>query len=656
MYTNRDVSWMEFNKRILQQCTLGAPLMERVNMLSISASNLDEFIMVRMSKLLNSVRKNLEESDFDGIKYNDLLKYMEDNILQFKKLQNEVFGALKNELKHEGIFIKDFKELSEEEIPEARKIFGKKIEPLLVVNFLDLDSFMNQIRSKQLYLIIETEEEMYYIEIPEYLSDLYKLKNGTILRVEDIVLNNLKQLFDNEKIVSYCAVKFLRSAYYDFPFCDESKMSEEVEEMLTVRETSPIISYEISDVKGDEVNIVNVLDCMTYQDSFIYDIGTYLNLSTLNKFKVDNDKLYYKKRRPNKYELGESLGMLDAIDNKGAILLHHPYDSYDPIINLIKDASKDKDVIMISQTLYRVSGIDSPIVNALCDASLRYRKRVNVIIELKARFDEGRNLEIRKKLSDAGVNVMYSKSSIKIHAKCLSVIKMDDDEIKYYTHIGTGNYNENTAKLYEDLSFFTNNKKIGKDVFSLFKSLEIKNSRPTKMKKLVLSPDSMRKFIINNIRNEVKNVQEGKPAAIVFKVNSLSDEKIINELYTAAEAGVQVQLITRGICSIDCIHPNIEIKSIIGRYLEHSRIYYFHNNGDDVIGISSADILRRNLDRRIEIMLPIKEKKIKKKIRKILELYWKDDINSFKKNDNGEWDKLGYPIGNLNCHEEFYNL
>lgn len=656
MYTNRDVSWMEFNKRILQQCTLGAPLMERVNMLSISASNLDEFIMVRMSKLLNSVRKNLEESDFDGIKYIDLLKYMEDNILQFKKLQNEVFGALKNELKHEGILIKDFKELSEEEIPEARKIFGKKIEPLLVVNFLDLDSFMNQIRSKQLYLIIETEEEMYYIEIPEYLSDLYKLKNGTILRVEDIVLNNLKQLFDNEKIVSYCAVKFLRSAYYDFPFCDESKMSEEVEEMLTVRETSPIISYEISDVKGDEVNIVNVLDCMTYQDSFIYDIGTYLNLSTLNKFKVDNDKLYYKKRRPNKYELGESLGMLDAIDNKGAILLHHPYDSYDPIINLIKDASKDKDVIMISQTLYRVSGIDSPIVNALCDASLRYRKRVNVIIELKARFDEGRNLEIRKKLSDAGVNVMYSKSSIKIHAKCLSVIKMDDDEIKYYTHIGTGNYNENTARLYEDLSFFTNNKKIGKDVFSLFKSLEIKNSRPTKMKKLVLSPDSMRKFIINNIRNEVKNVQEGKPAAIVFKVNSLSDEKIINELYTAAEAGVQVQLITRGICSIDCIHPNIEIKSIIGRYLEHSRIYYFHNNGDDVIGISSADILRRNLDRRIEIMLPIKEKKIKKKIRKILELYWKDDINSFKKNDNGEWDKLDYPIGNINCHEEFYNL
>lgn len=656
MYTNRDISWMEFNRRILQQCTLGTPLMERINMLAISASNLDEFIMVRMSKLLNNVEKDLYESDFDEIRYIDLLKFCESEILGFKKLQNEVYHSLINQLCKEGIEFIDFKDLESDEIAEAKKIFGKKIEPLLVVNFMDISTFIHQIRSKQMYLLIQTQNDMYYIEIPEYLSYLYRLKNGAVLRVEDLILNNLKQLFDNEKITAYCAVRFLRSAHYDFPFCDESKMDEEVEEMLTVRENSAIISYEISDVNGDEKDIVNILDSMTYSDSFIYDINGYLNLSSLNKFKINKNSLYYKKKTPNTYELGESLGMLDAIDNKGEILLHHPYDSYDPVINLIKDASKDKDVIMISQTLYRVSGIDSPIVNALCDASLRYRKRVNVIIELKARFDEGRNLEIRKKLTDAGVNVMYSKSSIKIHAKCLSVIKMDDDEIKYYTHIGTGNYNENTAKLYEDLSFFTNNKKIGKDVFSLFKNLEIKNSRPTKMKKLVLSPDTMRKFIINNIRNEVKNVQEGKPGALLFKVNSLSDEKIINELYTASEAGVKVQLITRGICSIDKINDNIEIKSIIGRYLEHSRIYYFHNNGDDIIGISSADILRRNLDIRIEIMLPIKEKKIKKKIRKILELYWNDDVNSFSKNKDNKWIKMGFPQGSLNCHEEFYNL
>lgn len=657
MYTNRDKSWMEFNKRILQQCTLDRPLMERINMLAISASNLDEFIMVRMSKLLNYIKKDPQGFDFDGINHKELLNILKSDICEFKKLQNEVYQYLIDQLRKEGVDFKDFKDLERDEIAEAKKVFGKKIEPLLVVNFMDISTFIKQIRSKQMYLLVQTHNDMYYIEIPEYLSYLYKLNNcgGIVLRVEDLILNNLNKLFDNEKITAYCAVRFLRSAHYDFPLCDETKMSEEVEEMLTVRENSPVVSYEISDVNGDERDIVNILNSMIYGDSFIYDIKGYLNLSSLNKFKIDNDSLYYKKKKAKTYELGESLGMLDAIDNKGSILLHHPYDAYEPVINLIKDASKDKDVIMISQTLYRVSGIDSPIVDALCDASLRYRKKVNVIIELKARFDEGRNLEIRNKLRDAGVNVMYSKSSIKIHAKCLSVIKMDDDEIKYYTHIGTGNYNENTAKLYEDLSFFTNNKKIGKDVFSLFKGLEIKNSRPIKMKKLVLSPDTMRKFIINNIKNEVKNVQEGKPGALLFKVNSLSDEKIINELYAASEAGVKVQLITRGICSINKINDNIEIKSIIGKYLEHSRIYYFHNNGDDIIGISSADILRRNLDRRIEIMLSIKEKKIKKKIRKILELYWNDDINSFKKNSDNEWIKIGFE-GSLNCHEEFYNL
>lgn len=287
---------------------------------------------------------------------------------------------------------------------------------------------------------------------------------------------------------------------------------------------------------------------------------------------------------------------------------------------------------------------------------MKYRKKVNVIIELKARFDEGRNLQIRQKLYDAGCNVMYSKSSIKIHGKCLSVIKMDDDEIKYYTHIGTGNYNEKTSKLYVDMSYFTNNKKIGKDVFSLFKNLEIKNSRPTKLKKLILSPDSMRPFIIQNIKNETENAKKGLDAAIMIKVNSLSDERIIYELYEASKAGVDVKILVRGICSMNKINNNIEIKSIVGRYLEHSRIYYFHNNGDETIAISSADILRRNLDRRIEILLPIKEKKIKKKIKKILSIYWADTTNSYHKLDDNSWIKDPVDKDSINCHEEFYNL
>lgn len=656
MYTNRDVSWLEFDERIIQQVTMDIPLMEKLNMLSISASNLDEFIMVRISKLLHNSSIDPYESDFDEIRYKDLLKYFEDKLKDFKTLQNEVYKYIKEELDKQNIFIKDFKDLKGDEIPKAKKLFGKKIEPLLVVNYLDTLSFINQIRSKKVYLLIQTANDMYYIEIPDYYSDIYKLNNNIYLRTEDLILSNLKQLFDNEHVKSYCAVRFLRSAHYDFPFCDESKMDEEVEEMLSCRESSPIISYEISDKKGDIENILSLLDNITYNDMFIYDIDGYLNISSLNKIKINDKSLYYSKRNPNTFELGHSMNMLDAIDQEGTILLQHPYDSYDPIIKLVQDASKDKDVIMISQTLYRVSSIDSPIIEALCDASMKYRKKVNVIIELKARFDEGRNLQIRQKLYDAGCNVMYSKSSIKIHGKCLSVIKMDDDEIKYYTHIGTGNYNEKTSRLYVDMSYFTNNKKIGKDVFSLFKNLEIKNSRPTKLKKLILSPDSMRPFIIQNIKNETENAKKGLDAAIMMKVNSLSDERIIYELYEASKAGVDIKIIVRGICSMNKINDNIEIKSIIGRYLEHSRIYYFHNNGDETIAISSADILRRNLDRRIEILLPIKEKKIKKKIKKILSIYWADTTNSYHKLDDNSWIKDPVDKDSINCHEEFYNL
>jgi polyphosphate kinase len=656
MYTNRDVSWLEFDERIIQQVTMDIPLMEKLNMLSISASNLDEFIMVRISKLLHNSSIDPYESDFDEIRYKDLLKYFEDKLKDFKTLQNEVYKYIKEELDKQNIFIKDFKDLKGDEIPKAKKLFGKKIEPLLVVNYLDTLSFINQIRSKKVYLLIQTANDMYYIEIPDYYSDIYKLNNNIYLRTEDLILSNLKQLFDNEHVKSYCAVRFLRSAHYDFPFCDESKMDEEVEEMLSCRESSPIISYEISDKKGDIENILSLLDNITYNDMFIYDIDGYLNISSLNKIKINDKSLYYSKRNPNTFDLGHSMNMLDAIDQEGTILLQHPYDSYDPIIKLVQDASKDKDVIMISQTLYRVSSIDSPIIEALCDASMKYRKKVNVIIELKARFDEGRNLQIRQKLYDAGCNVMYSKSSIKIHGKCLSVIKMDDDEIKYYTHIGTGNYNEKTSRLYVDMSYFTNNKKIGKDVFSLFKNLEIKNSRPTKLKKLILSPDSMRPFIIQNIKNETENAKKGLDAAIMMKVNSLSDERIIYELYEASKAGVDIKIIVRGICSMNKINDNIEIKSIIGRYLEHSRIYYFHNNGDETIAISSADILRRNLDRRIEILLPIKEKKIKKKIKKILSIYWADTTNSYHKLDDNSWIKDPVDKDSINCHEEFYNL
>ena len=477
------------------------------------------------------------------------------------------------------------------------------------------------------------------------------------IRTEDLIINNINKLFDDEEIKCVCAVRFLRSAHYNFPFCDENKMDEEVEEMLSRRETSAVVSYEITNVKGEKEDIISSLDTVVYSDDFIYDMNGYINLSSLNKLRLD-DRYYYPKCKPRENDIFNSMSILDILDAEGSILLHHPYDSYDPVIKLIDDASKDKDVIIISQTLYRVSSIDSPIIDALCKASLQYRKQVNVLIELKARFDEGRNLEIRKKLKAAGCNVMYSKSSIKVHAKCMSIIKMDEDEgLKYYTHIGTGNYNEKTATLYTDLSYMTRSNKIGRDVFNLFKNMEIKSNRGMKMKRLILSPNCMRDFILDNIKNEVNNARKGKQANIFIKVNSLSDEEIINELYRASEAGVKVQILVRGICSMNKINDNIEIKSVIGRYLEHSRIYYFYNNGNDVVGISSADVLRRNLDRRVEILLPIKDKKIKQQIVGILSVYWNDKVNSYYKDKEGNWIKEDFNReSSVNAHELCYKL
>ena len=657
MYINRDLSWMEFNERIIQQVTLDIPLMEKVNMLSISASNLDEFIMVRLSKLMFKAESDPFESDFDEIRYKDLLKTLKKKVKNYKKLQLEVYNYLLGELAKEGINIINYESLNKEDKIAANKIYHKKIEPLLIVNYLDINSFRDSVRSKKVYIIIQTKNDMYYIEIPDFYNSLYKINKSKYIRIEDLIISNIESLMENEEIKSVCAVRFLRSTHYNFPFCDENKMDEEVEAMLSQREISAVISYEVSDTKGDREGIDAALDTIVYSNDFIYDMKGYLNLISLNTLKL-NDDLYYPSKKPREYDIFKSMSMLDVLDSEGSVLLHHPYDSYDPVIKLIDDASKDKDVIIISQTLYRVSSIDSPIIDALCRASLQYRKQVNVLIELKARFDEGRNLEIRKKLKAAGCNVMYSKSSIKIHAKCMSIIKMDEDEgLKYYTHIGTGNYNEKSAKLYTDLSYMTKSNKIGRDVFNLFKNMEIKSNRGMKMKRLVLSPTSMRDFILENIQNEINNVRKGKPGNIFIKVNSLSDEEIIDALYRASEAGVNVQILVRGICSINKINDNIEIKSVIGRYLEHSRIYHFYNNGNDVVAISSADVLRRNLDRRVEIMLPIKDKKIKQQIVGILSVYWNDKVNSYYKDKDGNWNKDEFDRNNsVNAHELCYKL
>ena len=662
-YKNRDLSWCDFNERILQEVICDIPIMEKVKMLSISDSNLNEFIMVRLSKAYKRAEVNPFGSDFDGVDYKDLLKELKNRISTFKSLQDSAYLKLRTDLVSHDILLPEYRDLNDEQKKEAKKIFTKKIRPLLLVNYLD-KSFKDKIVSKRTYIIVrskkkdEINDNLYYIEIPTFCNDFYRMKNeNIILRIEDIIINNLKLLLNDEKIISACTVRFLRSAHYEFPECSDEHMYEEVEEMLAVREKSFILSYDMSDViNKNEIDIIETfLNSLLVTDKFVYKKEGPINLSAFINLEIHDDSLYYSKRRPIKYGELSSENMLDILDRMEHMLLQHPYESYDPVIKLLEDAAKDERVIVICQTLYRVSDIDSPIINALCKASAVYRKQVNVIVELKARFDEGRNLAIRNKLKEAGCNVMYSRSSLKIHAKCMLIIKNDEDEIKYYSHIGTGNYNEKTARLYTDISYLTTSKRIGKDIYAMFTNMATKITRKTKMKKLVLSPFCIRDYILNNIEKEIKHVVMGDKGKIIIKVNSLSDERIINALYEAADNGVDVTVITRGICSIDRSYPNIKVKSVIGRYLEHHRIYYFYNGGKEKIAISSADCLRRNLDRRIEILLPIEDKHSKAKLKNILMTYVNDTDNSFILGKDGIWRKMEQIEYNINAHEEFYN-
>ena len=662
-FKNRDLSWCDFNERIIQEVICDIPIMEKLKMLSISDSNLTEFMMVRLSKAFQKSIINPFGSDFDGIEHKDLIKELRYRIQLFKELQESAYVKLRTDLVSHNILLPEYKDLDDRQKKEAKKIFTKKIRPLILVNHLD-KSFKDNIISKRTYIIVcsrkkdEINNNLYYIEIPKFCDDFYKLKNeNIILRIEDIIINNLKLLINDEKIISACTVRFIRSAYYEFPECNDERMSEEVELMLAVREKGFILSYDMSDIiNKNEIDTIEIfLNSLLVSDKFIYKKESPINLSAFMNLDIDDKSLFFPKRRPIKYGELSSENMLDILDRVDNILLQHPYESYDPIIKLLDDAAKDKNVIVICQTLYRLSDVDSPIINALCKASAVYRKQVNVIVELKARFDEGRNLAIRNKLKDAGCNVMYSRSSLKIHAKCLLVIKNDEDELKYYSHIGTGNYNEKTAQLYTDISYLTTSKRIGKDIYTLFTNMATKITRKTKIKKLILSPFNIRDYILKHIEKEIKNTTLGEKGKIIIKVNSLSDERIINALYDAADNGVDITIISRGICSIDRSYPNIKIKSVIGRYLEHHRIYYFYNGGKEKICISSADCLRRNLDRRIEILLPIEDKHSKAKLKNILMTYVNDTDNSFVLGTDGQWRKIEQVEYNINAQEEFYN-
>lgn len=620
-FINRELSWIDFNKRVLS-CALkkSNPMNERLNFLGITSSNLDEFISVRFTSALKS-----EDEPVDKI----LQK-----IKKFKELQNNAFNIIKEDIrkKYKYIFTAPNK-LNKKEKEKVKSVFNNNIFPLLTP--IDLSMSDIKINSGMTYVVAIIKrgniEKVNIIPLLKEIDPIYLINNKLIL-LEDLVLYFMgESLYVNQEIETSGVFRIIKDGSVILSH-DESKfIVDRMEDTLNKRNNSKPVFLELQ--KGtDELLEKILMSVFKIPSGHIYRKNYVINYGIFSRDKIFNDNESYERFTPFNYDANRNYyNIFDAIDNED-ILLHHPYDSYDTVVKFLQHASTDPYVKTIKQTLYRVSGIDSPIVNALCKAS-ENGKFVTVLVEIKARFDEENNIRIINKLKKSGVNVILGDEFLKTHCKLCIVTRKEKNKLKVYSHVGTGNYNEKTAKIYTDLSYFTSKQKTGMDLLQVFNILS-GHSRPDEsLEKVYYAPVNLRKQLEKCIDKEIEYAKKNKKTEIFIKVNSISDIKMVNKIYEAANAGVNINIICRGVCSL-IPRKNLKIKSIVGRFLEHSRIYYFKHSG---YYISSADLLTRNLDRRVETLISLKESNVISQLKWIISVLKQDKANSFIENNRGEW-------------------
>lgn len=659
-YLSRELSWIEFNKRVLfQTVRKDVPLIERCSFLDITSSNMDEFIMVRLSSILNKLKHGVREPELSGMYPQDEYYATLKAIKSFKELQDDCYEYLVNTLEFNNIRIVKYKDLNDFEKKYIDNIFYQNIFPLLTPINIDSTNQFPVIRSKQLNIIVSLEDSINtdlqvisFIPLESSLDLIYKLptksNDSRYILLEEIIYANLDKIYRNKKIIDYGLVKILREADIELSHDVSTYIVDRMRKTLQERKFSDPIFMDITSNVSKSLQKV-LMKIFEINKSHVYEFDNSFNYKALHEIYLEGET--YQKFTPQyPSELIGEVDMFSAIDN-GDILLHSPYESYDPVIKFLEHAANDNSVVSIRQTLYRVSSIDSPIVNALCNAASR-GKQVTVILEIKARFDEERNISLIEKLKNSGVQLIYGTENYKTHCKFICIVRKAKNKrgFKLYSHIGTGNYNDKTANIYTDISYFTSKFKIGIDILQVFNMLSGFSEPTNDINKIYFSPYNLRSQLIKKIDNEIKFVKNNKPAIITIKVNSLSDKIIIDKLYEASKAGVRIMVFCRGICSMKPINKNIMIRSIVGRFLEHSRIYYFHNNKQPEVYISSADLLTRNLDKRFELMVQIEDNDCRNKLLKILSMYYKDTFNSFQMDRYGNYIKLD---GNCNIHELF---
>ncbi len=667
-YINRELSWMDFNARVLEEAfNRRNPIMARMNFLGITESNLDEFFMVRVAGVREQVESKYRVKDPSGLSPEELLPLLSAKIHSFTEKQYSCLNrSLLPALKRLGIRF-----LSPEQLDEARRqylsdYFDKVLFPVLTPLAVDRSRPFPLLANESLNIAVRLDRagksDFAVVQVPSILPRFLQVPSESgrdFVLLEDIVVWKLDKLFELNDIRSSCAFRITRNSDLDIDEDTEDLLSE-IRKSIKMRKRGKPVRLQLSRRHDPETELF-LKEMLEIGDDETYRIPGPLDLTFCTKFSAlpQFESLRYPPLLPV-YPPADFVGSGDifkAIRERDR-MVHHPYESFETVIDFARTAAEDENVLAIKQTLYRVSG-HSPIVAALIRAA-ENGKQVTVLVELKARFDEENNLKWAKKLEQAGCHVIYGLVGLKIHCKILLVVRRDEDGIRRYVHLGTGNYNDSTAKVYTDLGLFTCREPYGTDASSLFNVLT-GYSRPPEYNRFVVAPDGMRAFFRRMIGREIENAQKGLACGITAKVNSLVDPETVALLYRASGAGVPVRLLVRGIC---CLVPgapqtseNITVHSIVGRFLEHSRIFRFENAGDPKIFFGSADWMQRNLDRRVELIFPIEDETLRQRAFQTLDLMWDDNINTRVMKPDGTYaraDRRGKAA--IDCQREFLGL
>ena len=661
-FTNRELSWLEFNQRILGEARdRKNPLFERMKFLSITASNLDEFFMVRIASLKDMVNAGYQKKDIAGMTAQEQLRALNEKMQAFCEKQYTTYNrALLPKLSEEGLEIISFSELSEKEMDFLEEYFHKNIYPVLTPMAIDSSRPFPLIQNKTLNIAAliksrnkdkkeKKEYDIATVQVPSVLPRVILLpqKDGPkrkcrVILFENVIEHYLDVLFLNHEIICSAPYRIMRNADLSIDEDDAEDLLKEIEKSLKMRQWGEVIKFEYEERMDKRLvkylkKQFKVHSCDMYAFNGPLDLTFLMKCYGIEGFEDLKEAPYIPQK--NK-KLRADKNIFNQI-RKGDVLLHHPYESFDPIVAFIKQAAEDENVLAIKQTLYRVSG-HSPIIAALAQAA-ENGKQVTVLVELKARFDEENNINWARKLEKAGCHVIYGLVGLKTHCKIALVVRREADGIRRYVHLGTGNYNDSTAKLYTDTGMFTCRNAVGEDATAVFNMLS-GYSEPANWNQLIVAPIWMKKRFLEMIARETQNAKEGKPARIIAKCNSLCDRKIILALYEASCAGVQIDLIVRGICCLVAGKPgvseNIRVRSIVGTFLEHARIFYFYNDGNEEVYMGSADWMPRNLDRRVEIVFPVEAPDLKEKAKHILDVQLRDTLKAHCLLEDGTYRKV----------------